>query len=218
MSLKLNLLLSSISPKLRLQYWDQWDKHVQQIDDLVEAKELITNPNTKSGFDTYMNQYNWIDLNTWNYKIQDTMRNRVITTTINKDISYTNLDINITKHFNDKLTNYSHLEQSYINQKYALMNLSQYYTLNKFTKNYELSEKFNLHTFKLENKHNDLWVPFDIAIRLKGLTLNPKTATDFIQIKSTDEKCYKERIKFNKDSNSSLGKFNFRFTENFCKR
>lgn len=218
MSLKLNLLLSNISPKIKLQYWNQWNKHIEQIDDLVEAKELITNPNLKSGFDTYMNQYNWIDSNLWSFNIKDLMKNRVILTLINKDIPYTNLELNINKHLNDKLTNYSVLEQSYINQKYSLTNLIQYYKLNKFLKNFELSNKFNSHLFNLENKHNDLWVPFDIAIRLKGLLVNPKLALDFIQINSTVNKCYSQRVQFNKDLNSPLGKFNFRFTENFCKR
>lgn len=203
---------------MRLQYWDQWDKHIEQIDELVEAKELITNPNLKSGFDTYMSQYNWMDNNLWHYDIKDLINGRVIKLTINKDIPYTNLSVNINKYLDDKLTNYSFLEQSYINQKYALINLIQYYNLNKFLKNYELSNKFNYHLFKLENKHNNLWVPFDLAIRLKGLLLNPKLTLDFIDIKSTDERCYLQRVKFSQDLKSPLGKFNFRFTENFCKR
>lgn len=218
MSLKLNLLLSNISPKMKLQFWNQWDRHIEQIDNLVEAKELITNPNLKSGFDTYMSQYNWIDNNLWNYKIKDLMRNRTISLLVNKDIPYTNLDININKYFDDKLTRYSLIEQSYINQRYALTNLIQYYKLNQFLKNFELSDKFNLHLFRLENKHNDLWVPFDMAIRLKGLLTNPKLTLETISVKSTEERCYQERVQWSQDLNSSLGKFNYRFTENYCKR
>jgi len=218
MSLKLNLLLSNISPKMKLQFWNQWERHIEQIDDLVEAKELITNPNLKSGFDTYMSQYNWIDNNLWSYNVKDLMKGRTILLIINKDIPYTNLDINIDKYFDDKLTKYSLFEQSYINQKYALINLIQYYKLNQFLKNFELSDKFNSHLFKLENKHNDLWIPFDMAIRLKGLLTNPKLTLETILVKSTEEKCYNQREKFSTDLNSSLGKFNFRFTENYCKR
>lgn len=218
MSLKLNLLLSNISPKMKLQFWNQWDRHIEQIDDLVEAKELITNPNLKSGFETYMSQYNWIDNNLWNYNIKDLMRNRTISLLVNKDIPYTNLDININKYFDDKLTRYSLIEQSYINQRYALINLIQYYKLNQFLKNFELSDKFNSHLFRLENKHNDLWVPYDMAIRLKGLLTNPKLTLETISVKSTEEKCYQERVRWSQDLNSSLGKFNYRFTENYCKR